>query len=1236
MRRKKLSMKVAAAVLAAATFMSTCPVSAFAVTGSQVAADGVNNATAHVESDDDWSSYNVTVGVTVEDGKFKEFLVTPTNGYEASGDYGSKAYFNKAVDGSKKNANYGIKSLIGKAATQETIDTWFTEDFDTTSNATITRTAIKNAAKEALSKFDKKEIKVSELQAAIDTASSLSQDEYTTDSWNAMQEKLTAAKAALTSENQTTVDTAAKELQTAIDALVSLYKYVYASVPYVEYYAAEDVLNGDSDAKSDEFDTNGESDKGAFDAVSRATTNHGLHRGSFQTAVTINCKDGSTYKVGSWKDNGKTLVLTDGTEIPFSKGVLTVNGEQKEMENYIATGIKYVPVQVKTEDYDAFKNAYDVVENGETLSGGYSEGVLSSYSYTAAVDANTNGLKKVTKKEDGTFSFGKAQTGTTSGLEGVALKTADVSELGAVVQGSSSYGDFIRLDLKKNYGDLGASMQSVEWTYYGDGDTVLATYGTKFAADNWMHKSNGIQLGLTDSLRCQLPAGSKGTGKWVVTIHALGYTDTVIPITVTENDIHVATPVNDTSKLEEAIANAAKYDAADYSASSWSDFQNELKEAQDDLKSAANHKTSQESVDESTEHLNDAISKLEKVKSVYAAISYTEYYEAENVLNGNSAESSDVKDTHGESDKGAFDVVTRATKNHGLHRGSFQSDVTIYCTDDYTYKVGSWEDGGKTLVLTDGTKVGFNKGEITDGDTTRTMDHYEVTGIKYVPVQVKEADYDAFKEKYAVVENGGTLTGGYGEGQLSSYSYTAAVDATTNGLREVTKNEDGTFSFEKRLTGTGSGLKDVELKTADISNLGIAVQDTSSYGDFIRFDLKENYGDLGASMQAVEWTYYGDGDKALATYGTKFAADNWMHKSNGIQLGLTDSLRCQLPAGTTGAGKWVVTIHALGYADTVIPLTITEDDIHTATPVKDTSKLEAAIKAAEALNKDDYTEESWSSLETELKEAQDDLANAAEGTTSQESVDESTAHLNAAIDALVKKNVTPDVKLSGLNQAADGNWYYYVDGEVASNYTGFAKNSVGEWYVENGKITFNTTKVVQDTTGVLGKAGDWYYVAGSYVQHVDTVAANEYGWFKITNGKVDFNFNGLAANEYGWWKITGGAVDFNYNGLAANEYGWWKVTGGAVDFNYNGLAANEYGWWKITGGAVDFNFNGLCANENGWWKLTGGCIDFSYNGIEKNEYGWWKVTNGKVDFSYNGKVRSGLRRYNVVNGKVDK
>ena len=62
--------------------------------------------------------------------------------------------------------------------------------------------------------------------------------------------------------------------------------YVYASLAWAEYWSSEDVYNAGSTASSEEKDRRGESDLGAFDAVSRATANHGLHRGSFQKELT--------------------------------------------------------------------------------------------------------------------------------------------------------------------------------------------------------------------------------------------------------------------------------------------------------------------------------------------------------------------------------------------------------------------------------------------------------------------------------------------------------------------------------------------------------------------------------------------------------------------------------------------------------------------------------------------------------------------------------------------------------------------------------------------------------------------------------------------------------------------------------------------------------------------------------------------------------------------------------------
>ena len=186
--------------------------------------------------------------------------------------------------------------------------------------------------------------------------------------------------------------------------------------------------------------------------------------------------------------------------------------------------------------------------------------------------------------------------------------------------------------------------------------------------------------------------------------------------------------------------------------------------------------------------------------------------------------------------------------------------------------------------------------------------------------------------------------------------------------------------------------------------------------------------------------------------------------------------------------------------------------------------------------------------------------------------------------AVAQDAETPVIIPDGLAPAEDGNWYYYKDGQIATEISG--------------------------------------------------LAANEYGWFKVTNGKVDFNYTGLAANENGWFKVTNGKVDFDYTGLAANENGWFKVTNGKVDFDYIGLAANENGWFKVTNGKVDFDYTGLAANENGWFKVTNGKVDFDYTGLAANENGWFKVANGKVDFEYTGTAANEYGVWNVVNGKV--
>ena len=1194
MNNKRVKTKAMAMAVAAAMAVDLCPVTAFAVTGSKVAEDGTYTATGHVtqtEEDDpeDWGEYDITVSLTVKDGKFEDIQVTPGGTYDSSV---NKTYLSKAYDKSK-----GIKvKLAGQDATEDTISGW-----DTKTGATRTSAAIKQAALEAIQSAPEKtaavEIDTTALETAIAAAEGKNEADYTADSWSAVQEKLAAARAALEAKtSQEEVTKAATELDAAVEALVKAQKetYVLMNIPYDQFYKA-DVNN---DVKVDAFTS----------ATKNKVRTGSLAGGSYHVDASGDEITGVTFpvKVPAGIDLSKYTQITDDSKVS-----ITVTNKGQE----------------STTDYTGKDALFE----------------SASYSYYT-LSEKPSYYKELTVNEDGSFSFGATQGTAATITEGVTAELKTDSKYGDYqlkLEGldntippktTAIYGVIVSTKEGSDYGmrhlENIYKVSKLAWatgftsvvhgcptssehykammgqhinkvTYYTakgiyeipvggeeglyvpvkfdtsavtvadaelkDGGTSVATtisgltlpesFDAEYTVDGATAIVEGEKLILKDV--------KKGAYTLTITDKSGKYAPISVGFEVKGDSVQ---EIN-TASLEKAIQGAEALKEADYTADSWKALQVALKNA----KSALEAKKDQTSVDESTEHLNAAIAALvkaetkEEYKYVYAALSYQEYWGAEGVQAAGSSVSSDTKDTHGEYDKGAFDAVTRATTNHGLHRGNFQQDVTIYDTEGNAYDMAYW-DGKTKIVLTDGTSIGFSRGTITlPSGETKTMATYKIKGIKYVPVQVAAEDYDDFKAKYTVVENGDTLAGGYGEGKLSSYSgLVAEVDANTNGLKKATKNADGTYSFGKRQTGTGSGIKDVKLQSTELTPV---VQDTSSYGDFIRMDVKENYGEVGAKMQTVVWTYYGDGDTPLAAYGTKFAADNWMHKSNGIQLGLTDSLRCNLPEGKDGTGKWTVTIYALGYADTTMTINVTADDIHAATPVSDTSKLEAAVAKADALNKDDYTEESWSALETELKEAKADLAAAVKGTTSQESVDESTEHLNAAIAALVKAqketyvlmnipydqfykaDVNNDVKVDAFTSAtknkvrtgslAGGSYHVDASGDEITGVTFPVKVPAGTdlskytQITDDSKVSITVTNRGQtSTTDYTGKdalfesASYSYYTLSEKPSYYKEMTVNEDGSFSFgaTQGTATTITEGVTAelmtdSKYGDYQL---------------------------------------------------------------------------------------------------------------------
>lgn len=393
----------------------------------------------------------------------------------------------------------------------------------------------------------------------------------------------------------------------------------------------------------------------------------------------------------------------------------------------------------------------------------------------------------------------------------------------------------------------------------------------------------------------------------------------------------------------------------------------------------------------------------------YAAVPYDEYWQSEGVYLNKGSEwdaGFDARDGHNEYDKGAFDAVSRATTNHGLHRGSFQQSVVIHTADKDYYPV-AWTDGDN-FVDADGKT--YNKKEI--GITS-----YNITGIKYVPVKVSSSDFADFCKQYTVTKNGETLQGGYSEFNLNAYTAVAAVDKDTNGLKEVTLGSNG-YTFGARQTGEGSGIKGEALKTADKAITAAAKEYSGNFGEMLRVDLNNNYGDLGGHMQTVVWKYYGTDEKnttPLATYGTKFAADNWMHKTMGIQLGLTDSLRAKLPDGKDGTGKWTITVYALGYSDTTYTVNVAAENLPKKVELmteKQKEQLESLRDQAKKLLDAAADQNNLTPREAELKKHYDEIVallakSGANSVEAQELIDEVPKLIKDVEDAR-KQPTKPD------------------------------------------------------------------------------------------------------------------------------------------------------------------------------------------------------------------------------------
>ncbi len=1055
-KTKAMTMAVAMSMVA-----GLCPSTVFAANSEDVAKvqDGTYTGKAKCtpNEDQDFDEYDLSVDVTIENGVIKSIGNISGNGAEDN-----VSYITKAANGTKSKTGV-VKQII---------DANGTDSIDTVSMATCSSNAIVDAVNNALENATKKvEITVDTtvLSNAIASAEALKDKEadYTAESWSNMQEKLTAAKNALTAKDQATVDAAAKALTDAMDALepktpeVQKEVYVLMNIPYADFYKADGVTGADTVSSATKQKTRASLASGSY---------HVNSDGSDITGVTFPVKISDASVLEKYTQVTDESEVTITTNIKGKENTVTYKGQDAlfESASYSYYTLSDTPSYYKeaTVNEDGSLSFSEVKgEEPTTLINAKTEFSTSSRYGDYQLDITSDDLKNVNTVYGVVVSTKEGSSYGLRHVENIWKKTKLAWSTGFVTE---SHGN--TLDSKDYAAMMGQTINKV--TYYTDrgiyeipmeqqvakkfdGEVSVADVSVKSEKTaitvsglpndfEEEYKIDGID---EDAYSVEIKSDGKTTtrtinfkkalakGRYTVTLSDRNgnyvpisttfnvYTETM-PVKYNEDDKNPAVVKNDDVEEEEfqtylknitsVTVNGKEYAASGKKAVKLITEDGKLDLSQDAFKDAKAGEGFAVTIAEDGYQTYTFTYKVPGEDSeysyVYVGMSWAEYWANEGVYAAGDTESSADADSRNEYDKGAFDAVTRATANHGLHRGSFQCSAVIEDTNGNKYELAYWNADGKA-VMTDGSVYTRSTNEdkkavftAEDGSSFIQAD-YKVTGIKYVPVKVKTADLNALKEKYAVVENGETLSGGFSENQLQSYTAIADVTANTNGLKTAEKQEDGSFAFSERTTGSYSGLKDTQLTVAsDITPNVRETKDVGSFGEFIRVDLNGNYGGLGSAMQAVEWTYYGDDASYTApvrTFGTKFVADNWMHKSMGIQLGLTDSLRCQLPEGTDGTGYWKLTVYGLGYADysysfqigtenLAAPKTATEEDI---------KALQDKIDEASALNESDYTKDSWDKMRSELEESKELLA---QENPLQSAVKEQTIHMTEAIDALVK------------------------------------------------------------------------------------------------------------------------------------------------------------------------------------------------------------------------------------------
>lgn len=377
----------------------------------------------------------------------------------------------------------------------------------------------------------------------------------------------------------------------------------------------------------------------------------------------------------------------------------------------------------------------------------------------------------------------------------------------------------------------------------------------------------------------------------------------------------------------------------------------------------------------------------------------------------------------GEKDSG---TTGQSQSGSGAAAGSSTSVAAV--EDPSAYKDGTYYGTGTGFGGTLKVKVEISGGKITSIQIMENQDGSEyiskASALINTIIQNQSTNVD-------------TVSG-------ATYSSVGIIQAVRNALSQAAVSTSGT---------TTSG------EAGNAGNSGNQNQDTSAatgnfpYKEGIYYGTAEGYsGDVSVAVVIQEKSI-----KAILITETS-DDEAFFQRAMGVVKNVlkTQSTEVDTVSGATYSSKGI-----LGAIQNALKQAEKVTNGETIEEKADTTQLEEAIKTAEALVQEEYTEASWSVLAVRLQDAKEMLETAGQTSVKQETVDKSVEKLNLAIAQLEKKKSDQEEEVKTK----------YIDGtyEVSVSCKPDEDEDFAEYQLSM-KVTIRNDKIVS-ITEIAGDGG---------------------------------------------------------------------------------------------------------------------------------------------------------------------